>query len=73
MLKLKEIEKRFPNAHRSDNGQKLHIQCCYVGDNGYNYGERPYADVDFSLAPELEDDPRIQIIPCEQCCGCSDW
>ena len=39
MKKLKEIEKMFPDSHRTENGQILVIKACYVGDNFYDYGE----------------------------------
>lgn len=74
-MPLKEIEKLLGKrtCWRSDNNQLLYIKCCAVGDNFYDYGERPPKRLDFSRAPYLKDDPRIEIIYCEDCCGCAGW
>ena len=78
MLKLKDIEKHFNSfcAWRTDNNQQLCIKSCALGQNFYDYGDEPPIALDFSECPELkgiENDPRIIIIMCEDCCGCASW
>lgn len=77
MLKLKNIEKKLnDSAWRSDNGQHLYIKSCALGHNFYDYGEDEPEEIDFSYHPDLkkiENDPRIIIITCGDCCGCAGW
>jgi len=73
MLKLKEIEKMFYDTYRTENGQKLCIYACNVGENGYEYGE---PEPPITYYPEYEflrNDPRILLIRCDDCCQCGSW
>ena len=80
MKSLAEIEKELTQKgiefwHEDDN-QTLVIQSCQLGNNFYDYEEDPPEKLDFSRFPELEeleDDPRIYILWCSDCCGCSGW
>lgn len=78
MKKLKDIERKLESISkdsvwRSDNGQKLCVLCCMVGDNFYDYEEDPPEEWDYSDFIELKNDPRIEIVGCEDCCGCAGW
>lgn len=78
MIKLKEIEKQFDKLkieyHRSENNQYLCVYCCSIGNNFYDYGENQPKEWDYSNFPkDLINDPRIVIIPCEECYGCAGW
>ena len=80
MKPLAEIEKELTQKgiefwYENDN-QTLVIQSCQLGNNFYDYEEDPPEKLDFSLCPELEeleDDPRIYILWCSDCCGCAGW
>lgn len=73
MLKLKEIEKMFPESERSEDGQMLYIKACDVGDNFYDYDDERKAVVYDPQYEFLKDDHRICIVECCVCCGCSGW
>lgn len=50
------------------------IYWCQVGDNFYDYGEKPPKHMNFKKDLEfLKDDPRINFIECCNCCGCAGW
>ena len=73
MKKLKEIEKMFPDSHRTENGQILVIKACYVGDNFYDYGEEPRPVIFYPQYDFLINDTRIHILECCECYGCAGW
>ena len=75
MLELRKIEQMLPKDSywRSENGQILFIQACAVGDNFYDYGERPKHPIFEGKYSFLENDPRICLVECCECCGCAGW
>lgn len=77
MKRLKDIEKRFgEDCWRSSNGQRLSVKACCLGDNFYDYGEDEPEKLSYEYCPDLEgleDDPRIEIIMCCDCCQCAGW
>jgi len=80
MIPLKKVEAYFNRKNdghsltcwRAENGQSLVVKACVVGDNFYDYGETP-KPIRYNYAPWAENDPRIIVISCEECCGCAGW
>lgn len=76
MMKLKEIERELNKRHipygRVNNGQRLIIECCQIGDNAYGYSQSK-TKTKYDKFPELKGDNRIIILNCEDCCCCGDW
>lgn len=80
MKRLKDIERELDKREiehwREENGQRLVFRSCEIGNNFYDYEDEPPANLNFALHPdlaELEDDPRIYILWCSDCCGCAGW
>ena len=77
MEKLKDVCKHLDKLsvkyERSENGQAIQILACKVGDNFYDYDEAEKPITFYSRLNFLKNDPRIQIIKCEDCCGCAGW
>lgn len=77
MEKLKTICERLNRMHikyeRSEDNQKIQILACEVGDNFYDYSETPKRVTFYPHLEFLKNDPRVQIIECDGCCGCAGW
>lgn len=73
MKTLKEIEKMFPDSYRSEDGQKLVLKACDVGNNFYDYGEPEKKLTFYPKFQFLQNDHRIIIEDCSICCGCAGW
>ena len=82
MESLKSIERKIRKANsfrdpcsRSCNNQTLFVLNCAVAKNCcYGYCDKEIPP--FKFDPEweyLRDDPRIEVVRCEDCCGCGDW
>ena len=77
MLKLKEIKNKLNQMkveyEISDDNQKIYILSCNIGDNFYDYDEAPRPTVFNKKFDFLKNDKRIEIIKCDECCGCAGW
>ena len=82
MKTLKSIEHKIRKTnsfrkpcYRSSNGQTLFVLNCAVAKKCcYNYYDKEIPPFKFDTEWEyLKDDHRIEIIRCDDCCGCGDW
>ena len=81
MMKFKEIRSQLNSRDidywESDNGQRLYIRACYFSNkNFFDYGEaykKPRCDTKDKFLKELFNDPRIVVLACDDCGGCSGW
>lgn len=78
MMELKEICSLLnkKNIKYDRRGQYICVYACALGDNFYDYGERSKKleidDAEVRKAILLNKN-KIEIIKCEDCCGCGGW
>ena len=61
------------NVEYYEYDKSVGICACQIGDNFYDYGERPQAVVFDEKFKFLKDNPKVIILECCDCCGCAGW
>ncbi len=57
-----------------DEESGVRIAACALGDNFYDYGERPKkVRIDDKELRFLKNHPKVTIVECCDCCGCAGW
>lgn len=79
-IKLQLDKLGITNYHIPNyNKQLIKIYSCALGDNFFDYGEDEpeefdwFEEIPVELREELENNDLVEIIHCDDCCGCAGW